>query len=108
MSTNTASGKVLITPLLRRLWPNPKKENVTPAEIAEAISLIFTDSISAVQAGALLTALHFTGWDRDARVLALCAEAMRKAAAQIDHQKLRKVIKAKGKGEGNYKGGLVC
>src|SRR5690242_17553201 len=50
---------VSITPLLKRLWPADVAADVTAAEIAAAISLIFTDRLSHVQTGALLTALHF-------------------------------------------------
>ena len=96
-----------IKPLLRRLWPSPAKENVTPAEIAFAISHIFTDSLSPVQTGALLTALHFTGWDRRADVIAQCAAVMREAAAPIDMGALREVIGKRGRGRGRYDGGLV-
>jgi anthranilate phosphoribosyltransferase len=99
--------EVSITPLLKRLWPSPGEANVSASEIAYAISHIFTDSLSPVQTGALLTCLHFTGWDRRADVIAKCAEVMRDAAAPIDLEKLREVIKAHGRAEGAYKGGLV-
>jgi anthranilate phosphoribosyltransferase len=100
--------KTSITSLLKRLWPDHAKENVTAAEIAEALSHIFTDSLTPVQTGALLTALHFTGLDRDPTVLALCAQAMRDAAAKIDQPTLLKVVESRGKKEGDYNGGLVC
>ena len=99
--------KVSITPLLSRLWPEPGVNRVTAEEIALAISLIFTDQLSPVQTGALLTCLHFTGWDRRADVIAKCAEAMRAAASQIDRDALMKVVKARGRPEGEYQGGLV-
>jgi anthranilate phosphoribosyltransferase len=99
--------KVLITALLRRLWPEPGNNKVTAEEIALAISHIFTDQLSPVQTGALLTCLHFTGWDRRADVIAKCAAAMRGAASQIDRDELEKVVKARGKPEGDYRGGLV-
>lgn len=98
---------VSITPLLKRLWPSPGDNNVTAEEIASAISRIFTDELSPVQTGALLTCLHFTGWDRRADVIAKCAEAMRNAASQIDRVALRKVVQARGRPEGDYRGGLV-
>lgn len=103
----SAPQNVSITPLLRRLWPAPADNEVTAEEIALAISHIFTDQLSPVQTGALLTCLHFTGWDRRADVLAKCAEAMREAAVPIDLDELRKVIKARGQPEGHYDGGLV-
>ncbi|KAI9777401.1 MAG: anthranilate phosphoribosyltransferase [Geoglossum umbratile] len=99
--------KISITPLLRRLWPNPAEANVTASEIALAISHIFTDQLSSVQTGALLTALHFTGWDRKADVIAECAQAMRDAAWCVDVDSLRDVVKRLGRREGSYGGGLV-
>ncbi|RDL42294.1 Uncharacterized protein BP5553_02273 [Venustampulla echinocandica] len=102
----SAPQNISITPLLRRLWPSPGAANVTAEEIALAISHIFTDQLSPVQIGALLTCLHFTGWDRRADVIAKCAEAMREAASPIDSQTLGKVLKARGRPEGDYNGGL--
>ncbi|KAI0206509.1 anthranilate phosphoribosyltransferase [Astrocystis sublimbata] len=95
-----------IRPLLQRLWPDPAKENVTAHEIAEAISLIFVNKLSPVQTGSLLTALHFTGWDRRADVLAEASAAMRRHATQIDFQSLDSLISSKRRPEGNYAGGL--
>ena len=103
----SAPQYISITPLLRRLWPSPGESNVTADEIALAISHIFTDQLSPVQTGALLTCLHFTGWDRRADVIAKCAGAMRAAASQIDRDGLMEVVKAKGRPEGDYQGGLV-
>jgi anthranilate phosphoribosyltransferase len=102
-----APQHISITPLLRRLWPSPGENNVTAEEIALAISHIFTDQLSPVQTGALLTCLHFTGWDRRADVIAKCAEAMRAAASQIDRKELERAVKSHGRPEGEYKGGLV-
>lgn len=104
----SAPQHVSITPLLKRLWPSPGEAKVTAEEIALAISHIFRDQLSPVQAGALLTCLHFTGWDRRADVLAKCAEAMRDAASEIDWGLLREVVKTRGRPEGDYQGGLVC
>lgn len=103
----TSKAYVSITPLLKRLWPSPSDAKVTAAEIARAISHIFTDGLSAVQTGALLTALHFTGWDCKADVIAKCAEAMRDAAAPVDIEALRQVCRARGLQRGDYHGGLV-
>jgi anthranilate phosphoribosyltransferase len=108
MAVEKQEDLVSITPLLKRLWPAPAKESVTASEIAAAISHIFTNSLSSVQTGALLTALHFTGLDRQADVLSKCAQAMRAAAAQVDHKALRDVVSKRGKKEGAYRGGLVC
>lgn len=96
-----------IRPLLQRLWPDPEKEKVTAHEVAEAISLIFVNRLSPVQTGSLLTALHFTGWDRRADVLAGTSAAMRSHAAKIDFQSLESAISSKRRPEGKYLGGLV-
>ena len=106
--TETEISTISITPLLRRLWPSPGDENVTASEIALAISHIFTNQLSPVQTGALLTALHFTGWDRRADVIAQCAAVMRAAAWKVDSEVLRETIQNRGVGEGMYDGGLVC
>jgi anthranilate phosphoribosyltransferase len=98
---------VSITPLLKRLWPTPSSANVTADEIAAAVSHTFSNSLTPVQTGALLTALHFTGLDRQPDVLSKCAQAMRNAAAQVDKRALRDVLKKRGKKEGSYRGGLV-
>ncbi|KAI8956313.1 anthranilate phosphoribosyltransferase [Xylaria longipes] len=95
-----------IRPLLQRLWPDPEKEKVTAHEIADAISLIFVNKLSPVQTGSLLTALHFTGWDRRADVLAEASAAMRRHAAKIDFQSLEDAISSKRRPEGKYLGGL--
>ncbi|KAI0970034.1 glycosyl transferase [Xylaria arbuscula] len=95
-----------IRPLLQRLWPDPEKEKVTAQEIAEAISLIFVNKLSPVQTGSLLTALHFTGWDRRADVLAEASAAMRRHAAKIDFEGLEKTISKSRRPEGDYLGGL--
>lgn len=98
---------VSITPLLKRLWPTPANDKVTAQEIAAAISHIFTNSLTPVQTGALLTALHFTGLDGQPDVLSKCSQAMRNAAAQVDKRALRKVLRTRKKQEGGYNGGLV-
>lgn len=93
--------------LLQRSWPSPEASGVTADEIALAIAHIFTDELSPVQTGALLTCLHFTGWDRRADVIAKCAGAMREAASKIDRTELEEVVKRQGRTEGDYHGGLV-
>ena len=98
---------MLITPLLKRLWPATSTNDVTANEIASAVSHIFTDSLTAVQTGALLTALNFTGKDTDAEVLSKCSQAMRNASAQIDKKAIRDIIRKRGRKEGSYRGGLV-
>lgn len=99
--------QISITPLLKRLWPAGVEPHVSADEIADAISHIFTNQLSPVQIGALLTCLHFTGRDRTADVIVKCAKAMRDAAAPLDRDALSEVVKRKNMGEGNYKGGLV-
>jgi anthranilate phosphoribosyltransferase len=96
-----------IRPLLQRLWPDPGASQVTAKEIADAIGLIFTNQLSPVQTGSLLTALHFTGWDRRADVLAEASAAMRAASAPIDFKVLNEVVQRKARKEGRYYGGLV-
>ncbi|KAF2085118.1 anthranilate phosphoribosyltransferase [Saccharata proteae CBS 121410] len=108
-SAPTTEPKISITPLLKRLWPDlpvPNAPPVTAEEIALAISHIFTNSLSPVQTGALLTALHFKEYDRKADVLFRCAGAMREAAAQVDKKALHQVLRNKGHKEGSYRGGL--
>lgn len=80
---------------------------MTAEDIAEAISHFFTNQVSDVQAASLLMCMHFTGMDRKADVMAACAAAMMKAAAQVDADELRSVVEKRGRPEGSYKGGLV-
>lgn len=107
ISEQEAPVIVDIRPLLQRLWPDPHANQVTAKEIADAIALIFTNELSPVQTGSLLTALHFTGWDRKADVLAAASAAMRNASAPIDLKTLNEVVERKGRKEGRYQGGLV-
>ncbi|KAI5921489.1 anthranilate phosphoribosyltransferase [Camillea tinctor] len=106
MASIQEQGKVDIRPLLQRLWPDPQQQNVTAKEISDAIALIFTNQLSPVQTGSLLTALHFTGWDRRADVLAEASAAMRRHAAQIDIDGIKSVIASRVRPEGRYQGGL--
>jgi anthranilate phosphoribosyltransferase len=78
---------------------------VTPDDIAEAISRISQDQCSAVQTGALLTAMHYTGLDMKADVIAAATEAMRRAGLQIHGLKVPP--QPSGVRRGTYKGGLV-
>jgi anthranilate phosphoribosyltransferase len=103
----SAPQSISITPLLKRLWPSPWENNVTAEEIAAAVDHIFTGQLSPVQTGALLTCLHFTGWDRRADIIAHCAKVMRDFASPIDKTELEKVVRARGRPEGKYHGGLV-
>jgi anthranilate phosphoribosyltransferase len=107
-TANDEDSKVSITPLLKRLWHETSSTKPTADEIAAALSLIFTNSLSEVQTGALLTCLHFTDEDRQAEVLAKCSKAMRDFSTKIDFDALSQVLQKRGRKEGNYNGGLVC
>ncbi|WQF77229.1 Putative glycosyl transferase, family 3, anthranilate phosphoribosyl transferase [Colletotrichum destructivum] len=96
-----------IKPLLKKLWPVPDAGlNVTPDEIAEAISHFFTHQVSDAQAASLLIALHFTNLDRRADVMARSAHVMRRAAAKVDFDDLARVVDRKALAAGRYGGGL--
>ncbi|KAH7163143.1 glycosyl transferase [Dactylonectria estremocensis] len=103
-SGQAALPPVDIKPLLTKLWPNGHE--VSPAEIAEAISHFFTNQVTEAQTASLLMALHFTRLDFRADVLAESARVMREAAAAIPVKELREVIERRGKKEGKYNGGL--
>lgn len=107
-TANDEDPKVSITPLLKRLWHETASTKPSADEIAAALSLIFTNSLSEVQIGALLTCLHFTDEDRQAEVLAKCSKAMRDFSTKIDFDSLSQVLQKRGRKEGNYHGGLVC
>ena len=79
---------------------------VTPNEIAAALSLIFDNSLSQIHCASLLLILSRTERDREPPVLTTCAQRMRKAAAQIDREALRNVLRKRGRREGSYCGGL--
>lgn len=98
-------SQVDIKPLLTKLWPNTA--SVTPEEIADAISHFFTNQVTEAQTASLLMALHFTGLDYRADVLARSAYVMRQAAAAIPVKELQAIIEQRGKKEGKYNGGLV-
>ncbi|GLI75282.1 anthranilate phosphoribosyltransferase [Penicillium ochrochloron] len=98
---------VSISPLLQRLaYPATADIRVSAEDIASAFALIFEDRLSDIQTAALLTLLHSTGKDRQADVIAKCSHRMREAACQIDKTELKKIVKARGRREGNYHGGL--
>jgi anthranilate phosphoribosyltransferase len=101
-------AKTSITPLLKRLWHESPATKPTADEIAAALALIFTNSLSEVQTGALLTCLHFTDQDRQAEVLAKCSRAMRDFSTGMDVQNLEQLLNERGRKEGGYHGGLVC
>jgi len=107
-SNNMEESKISITPLLKRLWHESAATKPNAVEIAAAVSHIFTNSLSEVQTGALLTCLHFTERDRQADVLSKCAEAMRNFATEINTEGIEKILAQRGRKEGSYNGGLVC
>lgn len=94
-----------ITSLLKSLH---KPQTPTSADdIAEAFSLIFEDRLSPAQAATFLTLLSLTSRDKDADVLAACADRMRKAAFHVDLPALKNIIEIRAVTEGKYHGGLV-
>ncbi|KAJ5899069.1 hypothetical protein N7495_003813 [Penicillium taxi] len=98
---------VSISPLLKALaYPSTADIRVSANDIASAFAYIFEDRLSDIQTAALLTLLHSTGKDKQADVIAKCSERMRDAACQIDKVSLKKIVKSRGKREGNYRGGL--
>ena len=105
--TPNATNYVSISPLLKRLSSMDAPKNVKAEEVAAAVSLIFTNSISPVQFSLLLWALHVTEGDTDSKVLAQCARAMRDAASQVDEIALTEIVKRKARSQGEYRGGLV-
>lgn len=98
---------ISIAPLLKQFDRRAVSAKPTADEIALALSHIFTNRVSTIQTAALLTILHTTGRDREADVIAKCAERMREAAAQVDKKTLREIVRERGRKEGNYRGGLV-
>ncbi|KAK5120995.1 hypothetical protein LTR85_005779 [Meristemomyces frigidus] len=105
-TNGNVAGYVSITPLLKRLSTLESAQKVEAEEIAAAIALVFTNSVSPVQFALLLWALHTTGQDHSPAVLAACAASMRGAAAQVNGKALHEVVKRKAKSEGAYHGGL--
>ena len=94
-----------ITSLLKSL-----RNTQTPTsadDIAEAFSLIFEDRLSPAQAATFLTLLSLTSRDKDADVLAACADRMRKAAFHVDLAALKSIVETRVVAEGTYHGGLV-
>jgi len=90
-----------LLPLLKKISAKPS--DVTADEVTDAIARVSRNQCSPVQTGALLTAMHYTGLDMRADVIAGAAEAMRAAGVKIDGLKLH----PRGEGAGAYQGGLV-
>ncbi|GAB0137156.1 hypothetical protein EsDP_00005436 [Epichloe bromicola] len=93
-----------LKPLLTKLWP--LSNDVTPEEIAEAISHFFTNQVTEAQTAALLMALHFTKMDLRADVLEKTVRVMLKAAEDIAVDELNAVLAKRGRKQGVYNGGL--
>ena len=91
-----------LLPLLKKISINLPA--VTADEITEAIVRVSLKQCSAVQTGALLTAMHYTGLDMRADVIAGAAKAMRRAGLRIPNLQLPPQEK---QGLGSYEGGLV-
>lgn len=106
-SDKPSTGYVSISALLKRLSTKDASQNVPAEEVAAAIALVFTNSLSPVQFALLLWALHVHEGDHHPKVLTACAKVMREAAAQVDEPALIDVVERQGRKEGGYMGGLV-
>ncbi|KAI4245442.1 MAG: hypothetical protein L6R40_002503 [Gallowayella cf. fulva] len=100
----TGSHFVSIAPLLKALTES--NQSVAADEISAAVDLIFANELSPVQCAGLLSLLRATNRDRDPLVLAQCGQRMREAAAQVDKKALHKLVRTKGRKEGDYRGGF--
>jgi anthranilate phosphoribosyltransferase len=89
-----------LLPLLKKISTN--HASVTSDEIADTITHVSQNRCSAVQTGALLTAMHYTGLDARADVIAGAAKAMRNVGRKIDGLCLQS-----HETKGGYRGGLV-
>ncbi|KAF8249281.1 anthranilate phosphoribosyltransferase [Wilcoxina mikolae CBS 423.85] len=98
-----ADGSYSLLPLLKKISTNLPA--VTADDITDAIARISQNQCSPVQAGALLTAMHYTGLDMKAEIIAGAAQAMRRAGLQIHRLQLHPL--AAGDKKGTYEGGLV-
>ena len=94
-----------ITPLLKNL--RNTQTRISANDIAHAFSLIFQDALSPAQAATFLTLLSLTSRDKEADVLAACADRMRKAAYPVDLPALKNMIQTRRVKQGTYHGGLV-
>ena len=106
--TSAGQESTQYTPITSLLKSLQKTQTPIHAdEIAQAFSLIFQDRLSPAQAATFLTLLSLTSRDKDADVLAACADRMRKVAFHVDLPALENVIKTRRVTEGTYRGGLV-
>ncbi|KAN0069729.1 Glycosyl transferase [Elaphomyces granulatus] len=98
---------VSISPLLKRLaYPGAVDVQVNAEEIASAFALIFENRLSVIQTAALLTLLHSTGKDKEPDVIAKSSHRMREAASKVEKTSLKSVVRARGRKDGLYRGGL--
>lgn len=94
--------------LLKTLRPiKVEAPEAQASDIAFAISNIFTNELSPVQAGLLLYTLSLTGLEQRPDVLARCATVMRNAAVPIEGAELKAALKKRDVKVGEYHGGLV-
>ena len=104
----TPLSNITINPLLKALRPTDVQVPAADAvDIAAAISRIFTNQLSPVQAALLLYNLSITGLEQQPDVLAQCASVMRAAAEPVAVEQLQQVVKQCGRRRGGYNGGLV-
>ncbi|KAI9890769.1 MAG: anthranilate phosphoribosyltransferase [Vezdaea aestivalis] len=98
---------VSILPLLDQLSLVKEAKELIPAiDIANALSLIFTNQLAPNEARDLLLKLHETGYDCRPDVIAKCAESMRKAATLVDKDRTVQVLQKRQVKHGKYEGGL--
>lgn len=76
-----APSESTVLPLLKKLAT--ARSSIAPSEVTDALSLVFLGQVSAVQTGALLTSLHYTGLDCSPPIIAAAASAMRNAGLRI-------------------------
>ncbi|KAI5780427.1 glycosyl transferase family, a/b domain-containing protein [Geopyxis carbonaria] len=93
-----------LLPLLTALSKSPS--TIPATTVTSAITAISQARCSPVQTGALLTALHYTGLDQRADIIAGAATAMRGAGVVIPGLVAQGSDGGEGR-EGTYQGGLV-
>lgn len=101
-------SKTSIAPLLVKLSDPEPQVPATAEEIAAAIALVFTDRLSGIQCGSLLTLLSYTGRAFEPAVIGQCAARMREAVSPIDIPAVEAAIESQRhqRKRGTYQGGL--
>jgi anthranilate phosphoribosyltransferase len=99
---------VSIAPLLVKLSHPDPPDPATAQEIAAAIALVFTNQLSGIQCGSLLTLLSYTGRAFEPAVIRQCAARMREAVTPIDISAVEAAIEQyrNHRKRGTYRGGL--